>query len=136
MINSCGCSFDIILQYGYIKTITYIVTFVRKFCKFAVVWPNFDVVAMFGEALWRLFSCISNRQDFVLGMLCSVNYFFVLAVSNTFCLLVMFNYLLVMSFTDLFSGKVWTLYKVLNRNEVADCNIAFQKESESDLIFW
>ena len=28
--------------------------------KFTVAWPFFDVLTMFGEALWKLFSCMSN----------------------------------------------------------------------------
>ena len=31
-----------------------------------------DVLAIFRKALWKLFSCISNIQDFVLWTLCSV----------------------------------------------------------------
>ena len=63
------------------------------FCKFAV----FDVVGMCGGALWKLFSCLSNMQAFVLGTLCSVNNFSFLAVFSTF-FFVMFNLSLVMSF--------------------------------------
>ena len=71
-------------------------TFVKMFCKFTVVWSVFDVVAMFGETLWKLFPCMSDIQDLVLGTLCSVNYFPFLAVSSTF-FSVMFNLSLVMS---------------------------------------
>ena len=51
MISTCNCSFGIILLYGYIKIIIYIVTFVKIFCKFAIAWPIFDVAAMVEEAL-------------------------------------------------------------------------------------
>ena len=44
------------------------------FWKFAIVWPVFDIVAMFLETHWKFFSCISNIQDFVLGTLCSVQF--------------------------------------------------------------
>ena len=33
-------------------------TFVKKVCKIAVVWPVFNVVALFGEALRKLFPCV------------------------------------------------------------------------------
>ena len=37
MMPSCGCSFDIVLQYGCITIIVYLGTFMTMFCKFAVV---------------------------------------------------------------------------------------------------
>ena len=60
MIASCGCSFDIALWHGYIEIIAFAVTFVKMFCKFAIVWVVFDVVAMFREELWKLFPWMSN----------------------------------------------------------------------------
>ena len=54
------------------------------FWKFVIVWPVFDVVAMFLETHWKFFSCISNIQDFVLRTLGSVNNFSFLAVSSIF----------------------------------------------------
>ena len=48
MIRLCSCSFDIIVQYGYVKIIIYIVTLVKIFCKSAIVLSVFDIVAIFG----------------------------------------------------------------------------------------
>ena len=47
-------------------------------------WPIFDVVAMFGKALWKFFPWMTSIQDPVLGTLCSVNDFSFLAFSITF----------------------------------------------------
>ena len=123
MIPTCTCSFGIVLLYGYIKIIIYIATFVKMFCKFAIAWPVFDVVAMVEETLWQLLSCISNTKDFrqrkYLVFPCSSQYLFIFSV--------MFNCLLVTSLQYLFAGKVSISEKVINWNGVIDFQYRFSK---------
>ena len=81
-------------------------TFAKMFCKFAVAWPVFDVVLSdVWRSFWKLFPCMSNIQDLVLGPLQSVNYFPFLAVLQlTFYFSAMFNLSLVMSLTVFICG--------------------------------
>ena len=51
MISLCSWSFDIILEYRCIKIMIYNVTFANIFCKITIIWPNFDVKAIFRYAL-------------------------------------------------------------------------------------
>ena len=51
------CSHDIFMQLQFWFCF---VILVKMFCKFAAAWPVFDVVAMSGEAPWKLCPCMSN----------------------------------------------------------------------------
>lgn len=57
----------------FILRLSFTFLFSWMFSKFVFFWPAFDVGTMFRETLCKLFSFMSNTQDWLPSTLCSVN---------------------------------------------------------------
>ena len=133
MIPSCGCSYDIVLKYVYIKIIVYIATFVKMFASsllsglFLMLYQFLEKCSESCSPVRPIYKtlCLEHCATWIISLSFQFPVPFIFSV--------MFNLLLVMSLAVFICGQ--SFHKVLRWNEVANLQYLFQKVIRKRSVF-